>query len=146
MKKFWKFFGFAALAAGLAPYKIEKNEETGENTYQSLLMRVTTSPGVEEGEKRRIDVNLGEGALTSKLLDKMENKGEEPHLFSDEISVDYTPAEKDGEEDSAEAEEEIKTIADAMEPVEPAEPEAPAAPEAPEAEAPAPAEEDKTEE
>lgn len=125
MKKFWKFLGFAALAAGLAPYKIEKNEETGENTYQSLLMRITTSPGETEGEKRRIDVNLGEGALTGKLLEKMENNGEEPHLFSDEISIDYTAAENAGDA-SEEAEKEIETIANAIEPVEPAEPAEPA--------------------
>ena len=88
MKKFWKVLGLGALAAGLTPYKVEKNEETGENSYQALLWRITSAPSEEEGEKRRIDINLGEGTLTSKLIGAMEKK-EEPHLFSDELSVEY---------------------------------------------------------
>ena len=37
MKNFWKVLGVAALAVGLTPYKVEKDEETGENKYQALL-------------------------------------------------------------------------------------------------------------
>lgn len=139
MKKFWKFLGVAALAAGLTPYKIEKNEETGENSYQSLLMKVTTAPDEETGEKRRFAINLGEGVLTGKLLEMSEKK-EEPHLFSDEISVEYTPAVDPapaaaaGEtEESVEAEKEVEQIGEA------------AAVAMPEEDAPA-AEEPKTEE
>lgn len=144
MKKFWKVLGFTALVAGLAPYKVEKDEETGENSYQSLLMRVTSAPGVEEGEKRRIGINLGEGTLTSKILDMAEKKeANEPHLFSDEISVEYAPAEEAEpvvEVAADEAEKEVEKIveaAESVEPVEPAEPveavepEEPAEPEEP---------------
>lgn len=130
MKTFWKFLGVAALAAGLAPYKIEKNEETGENSYQSLLMKVTTTLDEETGEKRRFSINLGEGVLTSKLLEMSEKK-EEPHLFSDEISVEYTPAvdpvpAPEAEEETIEAEKEVEQIGEAASAVMPEE-EAPAA-------------------
>jgi len=130
MKTFWKFLGVAALAAGLAPYKIEKNEETGENSYQSLLMKVTTTLDEETGEKRRFSINLGEGVLTSKLLEMSEKK-EEPHLFSDEISVEYTPAvdpvpAPEAEEETVEAEKEVEQIGEAASAVMPEE-EAPAA-------------------
>lgn len=102
MKKFWKVLGLGALAAGLTPYKVEKNEETGENSYQALLWRITSAPSEEEGEKRRIDINLGEGTLTSKLMEAMEKK-DEPHLFSDELSVEYhTGDAADALEDLAE--------------------------------------------
>ena len=87
MKTFWKVFGFAALVAGLAPYKVDKNEETGENSYQALLWRGSTKPG-EDGGKREVLVNFGEGTLTGKVLDAIEKK-EEAHLFSDELSVEY---------------------------------------------------------
>lgn len=133
MKKFWKMLGITALAAGLTPYKVEKNEETGVRTYQSLLMRITTSPGEEEGEKRRFDINLGEGGLTSKLLDMTEKK-EEPHLFSDEISVEYAPASEPAANASAgestpDAEAEVEKIAEDIGAAEPAEPSESAEPE-----------------
>ena len=99
MKNFWKVLGFAALAAGLTPYKVEKNEETGENSYQALLWRITSAPSQEEGKGRKFGINLGEGTLTAKMMEKME-KGDEPHLFSDEISSEYNGAKTDenGEE------------------------------------------------
>ena len=88
MKKFWKILGLGALAVGLTPYKVEKNEETGESSYQALLWRITSTPG--DGEtKREIGINLGEGTLTSKLMNAA-GKTEEPHLFSDELCVEYT--------------------------------------------------------
>ena len=88
MKKFWKILGLSALAVGLTPYKVEKNEETGENSYQALLWRITSTPGDEE-TKREIGINLGEGTLTSTLMNAA-GKTEEPHLFSDELCVEYT--------------------------------------------------------
>ena len=94
MKKFWKILGLGALAVGLTPYKVEKNEETGENSYQALLWRITSMPG-EDGEKRAIGISLGEGTLTSKLMEAVEKK-EEPHLFSDELSVEYAAPTADG--------------------------------------------------
>lgn len=91
MKTFWKVLGFAALAAGLTPYKVDKNEETGESSYQALLWRGSTKPG-EDGGKREVLVNFGEGTLTGKVLDAIEKK-EEAHLFSDELSVEYHSAD-----------------------------------------------------
>ncbi len=114
MKKFWKILGLGALAVGLTPYKVEKNEETGEKSYQALLWRITSAPA---GEDKKIDIgiNLGEGTLTSKLMNAAERK-DEPHLFSDELCVEYAGGE------AVEA-------AEAEEPEAPAEAEAPAAPE-----------------
>ena len=121
MKTFWKLLGVAALAAGLTPYKIEKNEETGENSYQALLWRITSEPSQIEGEKRQIGINLGEGTLTSKLWELAEKK-DEPHLFSDELCVEYTgvPVTEGGEAPAPEA------PAAPAEPAEPTTPEAPA--------------------
>ena len=87
MKAFWKILGLGVLAASLTPYKIEKNEETGETSYQALLWRITSAPGQGE-DKRSIDINLNEGTLTAKLAD-ITAKKEEAHLFSDELSVEY---------------------------------------------------------
>ncbi|MCI9432062.1 MAG: hypothetical protein HFF70_06490 [Oscillospiraceae bacterium] len=114
MKKFWKILGLGALAVGLTPYKVEKNEETGEKSYQALLWRITSAPA---GEDKKIDIgiNLGEGTLTSKLMNAAERK-DEPHLFSDELCVEYAGGE------AVEA-------TGAEEPEAPAEAEAPAAPE-----------------
>lgn len=110
MKAFWKVLGFAALVAGLAPYKVDKNEETGESSYQALLWRGSIKPG-EDGEKREVLVNFGEGTLPSKVLDAVEKK-KEAHLFSDELSVDYHGTDEEGafEEDAADAAEEDSAI------------------------------------
>ena len=120
MKKFWKILGLGALAVGLTPYKVEKNEETGENSYQALLWRITSTPGNEE-TKREIGINLGEGTLTSKLMNAA-GKTEEPHLFSDELCVEYTGGEA-GASEAAEAaveaaEEAAEAAAEAAEAVE----------------------------
>ena len=110
MKKFWKILGLGALIAGLTPYKVEKNEETGENSYQALLWRITSAPGDEE-TKREIGINLGEGTLTSKLMNAA-GKTEEPHLFSDELCVEYTG----GTDTAAESvEEAVETVEKAVE-------------------------------
>ena len=110
MKAFWKILGLGALAAGLTPYKVEKNEETGEKSYQALLWRITSAPG--EGEnKREIGINLGEGTLTSRLMSATE-KAEEPHLFSDELCVEYTGGESEATET---AEDVVEEAAEAVE-------------------------------
>ena len=77
MKNFWKVLGVAALAVGLTPYKVEKDEERGEKRYQALLWQATVSSG--EGEEKKVDVNLGFKSPADK----------EAHLFSDELSVAY---------------------------------------------------------
>ena len=119
MKKFWKILGLGALAVGLTPYKVEKNEETGEKSYQALLWRITSAPA---GEDKKIDIgiNLGEGTLTSKLMNAMDKK-EEPHLFSDELSVEYHPAdaveavEEMAEKAAGAAEDAAEKVADGLE-------------------------------
>ena len=105
MKAFLKILGFTALVAGLTPYKVDKNEETGENSYQALLWRITSTSG-EDGKKRDIGINLGEGTLTAKIIDAVE-KQKEAHLFSDELSVEYTvdDMEEDAETAAGEADE-----------------------------------------
>ena len=101
MKKFWKVLGLGALVAGLTPYKVEKDEETGEKSYQALLWRITSAP-IGEDKKIDIGINLGEGTLTSKLMDALEKK-DEHHLFSDELSVEYSSGDLlDAVEDAAE--------------------------------------------
>ena len=82
MKTFWKVLGAAALAIGFTPYRIEKNDETGERKFQALLWQATTTP--REGDWDALDINLG-----LKLPGAAE---EEPHLFSDELCVEYTGA------------------------------------------------------
>ncbi len=143
MKTFWKILGLGVLAAGLTPYKVEKNEETGENSYQALLWRITSAPGKGDS-KRDIGINLGEGTLTSKLMG-VAGKAEEPHLFSDELSVEYAaPETAEATEAEVEAvteqaveqaeaaeepgkaeevvEEIVEAVVEAVEPVESAEP------------------------
>ncbi len=113
MKNFWKVLGVAALAVGLTPYKVEKDEERGEKRYQALLWQATVSPG--EGEEKKVDVNLGFKSPADK----------EAHLFSDELSVAYgvcaEGAEKaaDAAADAAEkaAEKAAETVQEAKEAV-----------------------------
>lgn len=99
MKTFWKVLGAAALAIGLTPYKVEKNEETGENSYQALLWQMTSKPGEGE-EKRKIDVELG-----FKAPDK------EVHLFSNGLRVAYDAC-AEGAEQAAEVVEEAVEAAE----------------------------------
>lgn len=125
MKTFWKVLG-AALAVGLTPYKVEKNEETGEKSYQALLWRITSAPGKDE-KQLNIDINLEEGTLTSKLLNAVD-PAQEHHLFSDELCVEYTGAPIAEEETPAAP---AEPAAEPAAPAEPAEPAGPAAPETP---------------
>ena len=131
MKKFWKILGLGALAVGLTPYKVEKNEETGEKSYQALLWRITSAPA---GEDKKIDIgiNLGEGTLTSKLMNAAERK-DEPHLFSDELCVEYAGGEAVEATGAEEPEAPAKAEAPAA-PEESAMPEEPAEPEEPKTE------------
>ena len=95
MKNFWKVLGVAALAVGLTPYKVEKDEERGEKRYQALLWQATVSSG--EGEEKKVDVNLGFKSPADK----------EAHLFSDELSVAYGVC-AEGAEKAAETVQEAK--------------------------------------
>lgn len=80
MKKFWKVLGIAALAVGLTPYKVEKDEETGDNKYQALLWQATRVKKEDENEKGELNITLG---FYSPF------KEEEAHLFSEDLSVEY---------------------------------------------------------
>lgn len=98
MKTFWKVLGFAALATGLTPYKVDKNEETGENSYQALLWR-GSSKRAEGDSSLNIHIHLGEGTLTSKIMNTVEKK-KEAHLFSDELSVEYHVTDDDADDET----------------------------------------------
>ncbi len=82
MKNFWKVLGIAALAVGLTPYKVEKDEETGENRYQALLWQATRVKKEIGEDKGEINITLG--------FNSPFQQEEEAHLFSDELSVEYT--------------------------------------------------------
>ena len=103
MKNFWKVLGIAALAVGLTPYKVEKDEETGENRYQALLWQATRV-------KKELGEDKGEINITLGFNSPFQQEGE-AHLFSDELSVEYTvpnaeaaPASEDTGSEAAEAE------------------------------------------
>lgn len=115
MKTFWKLLGAAALVSGLTPYKVEKDEETGEKSYQALLWRIT-SKRTEDEDKREIGINLGEGTLTEKLWD-MVDKTEEPHLFSDELCVEYTGVPVTAEDADKAVEDVAKDVEEAVDAV-----------------------------
>ena len=104
--KFWKVLSTAALVAGLAPYKVKKDEATGKTTYQALLWRGSTSE--KDGEKH-FGIDLGEGTLTQALREKAAAK-EEAHLFTDELTVDFSRSEAEAADTEA-AEAEIEAMA-----------------------------------
>ena len=85
MKTFWKLLGAAALAVGLTPYHVEKDEETGEKKYQALLWQATKTS--------QTDMDIKIGLYLPKAA-------EEPHLFSDELCVEYTGVPVSEEETS----------------------------------------------
>ena len=103
MKNFWKVLGVAALAVGLTPYKVEKDEERGEKRYQALLWQATVSSG--EGEEKKVDVNLGFKSPADK----------EAHLFSDELSVAYGVCAKGAEKAAETVQEAKEAVCDAVE-------------------------------
>ena len=104
--KLWKVLSAAALVAGLAPYKVKKDEATGKTTYQALLWRGSTSE--KDGEKH-FGIDLGEGTLTQALREKAAAK-EEAHLFTDELTVDFSRSEAEAADTEA-AEAEIEAMA-----------------------------------
>lgn len=97
MKTFWKALGVAALAA-LVPVRFQKDEETGRQTFQSLLLSVDVDTD-QEGKTVDIGVNLREGVLTG-LGRKLAGAVRESEMFTDD------PAE------AALDLEELQTVAD----------------------------------
>ena len=97
MKAFWKALGITALAA-FVPIRFLKDEETGRQTFQSLLLSVDVDTD-QEGKTVDIGVNLGEGVLTG-LGRKLAGAVRESEMFTDD------PAE------AALDPEELQTVAD----------------------------------
>ena len=112
MNKFFKVLGAAALIAGFAPYRVETDEETGGWKLKALLWQASKKPN-PEGGKDDITVNIF----------SFGKDVEEPHLFSEDLEVEYSGKTAEPEEPAAPAE-----AAAAEEMAEPAEPEEPAGP------------------
>lgn len=87
MKKFLKALGVAALAAAVVPCKVEKDEETGVKTYQSLLSKLRVGPG-EGGEGTDIRLDLLGGVVPNAL-----GKSEEEDYADDELDLDTADTE-----------------------------------------------------
>ena len=125
MKKFLKILGAAALVAGFAPYRFEVDEETGTQKVQALLWSATRSPG-NDG---KLAFDFGPQPPFKK-----EAEEEEAHLFSDELTVDYSVRE-DSDSETAEKEDEAPAEKEEVsgEPESPEETETAAEPKDPEA-------------
>ena len=79
MKKFWKALGVAALAAAV-PVRFQKDEDTGEKTFQSLLVSVNVGPGEEGGTD--INISFGDGLLTQ-AIGSLVNTKKESKMFTE---------------------------------------------------------------
>ena len=58
MKTIWKVLGAVAVVASLTPYKVHRDEETGERTIEALLWKVCTQPD-ETGKDQLAYVSVG---------------------------------------------------------------------------------------
>ena len=111
-----KVFGAAALVAGLTPYRITRDEETGEKKVRALFWEASRGPKVE-GEESDLSVHLG-------FFSPVEKEDDEPHFFADELTVEYTrevtetPEETKETAEAAEAAAEDAPEAGAEEPAE----------------------------
>lgn len=88
MKKLLKALGVTALAAAVIPFKVEKDEETGVRTYQSLLSRLRVGPG-EDNEGTNISLDLLDGILPTALR----GAREEADYADDELDLDLDSQE-----------------------------------------------------
>ena len=93
----FKVFGAAALIAGLTPYRVTKDEETGEKKYRALFWEAASGPK-DAGMEKEMTFHVGFFSPTVK-------DEEEPHFFADELTVEYTQSESEADS-GAEAEEE----------------------------------------
>lgn len=85
MKKLLKALGIAAIAAAVIPCRVEKDELTGEKTYQSLLSRLRVGPG-GNGEGADVRLDLLGGVLPTAL-----GRGEADDFDSGELDLDGEP-------------------------------------------------------
>ena len=81
MKKLWKALSIAALAA-VVPVRLQKDEETGKKTFQSLLWKLDISPA-GNGDSTEISLDFMEGVATSALMKAVTAK-KEAELFTDD--------------------------------------------------------------
>lgn len=88
MKKLLKALGVTALAAAVIPFKVEKDEETGVKTYQSLLSRLRVGPG-EDNEGTNISLDLLDGILPTALR----GAREEADYADDELDLNSLETE-----------------------------------------------------
>lgn len=59
MKKALKILGISALVAGLIPYKVKKDDETGELQIRALLWGVSRGPkDSEEGDELQVSLGI----------------------------------------------------------------------------------------
>ncbi len=126
MKTFLKLLGTTALLAAVVPIRVQKDEETGKTSYQSLLWKLNVTPAGEDG-KTEVGLDLANGVLTAPLMNALAAKAEEePHLFTDSLHVDYDAKEGDvfPEEEAV-----VEAAIDSIPPVDPVAPEAPTSPE-----------------
>lgn len=96
-----KVFGTAAVIAGLTPYRVTKNERTGEKKIRALFWEVTS--GKSDDIVRDISVNVG-------FFSPLVRDDDEAHLFADELTVEYSKKPEDAdafEEKGEEANEEV---------------------------------------
>ena len=122
--------GAAVAVAGLTPYKVSKDQETGEVKATALLWNGSYVPATEDAA-RNVTVNVG-----LNIPGKAKGEDDEAHLYTDDVTISYadTPAAEAAEaaasetapaEEAAPAEESAEEAAPAEEEAAPAE-EAPA--------------------
>lgn len=87
MKKFLKALGITALAAAVIPCKVEKDEEAGTKTYQSLLSSLRIGSGAN-GEGTNISVDALGGVLPTVLGHR-----ESDDYADDELDLDSLETE-----------------------------------------------------
>lgn len=119
--KAWKAIGLAALAIGLAPFRIEKDEEENTSLYESLLCLVTVKRRAKKGteDKGSLDINLRlaprltcpEDFEDDKLSERIERGVED--LFGD----DAEPVLNMAHEAAAKVEDAVDKAKDAVEDV-----------------------------
>lgn len=128
MKKFLKTLGIITLAAAVVPCKVEKDEETGVKTYQTLLSKLRVNRG-GDGEGTAINLDLLGGVIPTAL-----GKPEEDYA-DDELDLDGLETEPVFEV-SLKVERDVPAEPEAREseepPVPPVPPVPPAPPETPE--------------
>ncbi len=112
IKTVLKVLGAAAVVAGLTPYKVKKDEETGEIKAKALLWNGSYTPATEENEKN-ISVNVA-------LNIPGKDAHDETHIYTDDVTVSYAGEEAHAEEAAAEekVEEAVETGEAAEEAVE----------------------------